>query len=141
MRTRCTSRCASRTLASITLSARPTLGGYQIDSPARPRAASGGHEVMMVADDEFELSAPQDSPGVGVAAAPATTPLGFRRLKCVLGPIDGERCLVPMGAIEITVPLPPSGAAPRVAVYRVERRRRGRGVAFEVLVYAGNRSV
>ena len=65
---------------------------------------------------------------------------GSRRLKCYLGPLAGARLALAAGALERLVPLPSEpGVPPRVAVYRVQRRRRARGAAFEVLVYAGNR--
>ena len=72
-------------------------------------------------------------PGVGAS----------RRVKCVGGPLDGERHWLPAGVTEIAVPLRtpgrggPDGAA-LAAVYRVCRRRRGRGVAYVVLAYVRN---
>ncbi len=67
-------------------------------------------------------------------------PPGYRRLKCRLGPLDGTRCMLAPNATELLVPLPPAaGVAARLLVYRVERRRRARGIAFEVLVFAGHR--
>lgn len=63
-----------------------------------------------------------------------------RRLKCYLGPAAGARLALATGDTELLVPLPVEpGAPPRVAVYRVQRRRRARGAAFEVLVYVGHR--
>lgn len=65
-----------------------------------------------------------------------------RRLKCLAGPADGLRYALAPGATEVALPAPPSAAGTeRVAVYRVARRRRGRGAAFDVLVFAGTRPV
>jgi hypothetical protein len=62
-----------------------------------------------------------------------------RTLKCRGGPLDRARLPVPQGATEVTAPVPgPSTGAPLVAVYRVERRRRARGAAFDVLVHVRN---
>lgn len=63
-----------------------------------------------------------------------------RRLKCRGGPLDGLRLAVLSGATEVAVPLPVAAPGVRAvaALYRVERRRRGRGAAFAVLAYVRN---
>jgi hypothetical protein len=80
-----------------------------------------------------------ESRGTRHAGAPSG-PKRVRRLKCLAGPAAGEKCALDPDATEVVLPLAP-GVVDRVAVYRVERRRRARGAAFEVLVFAGNRSV
>jgi hypothetical protein len=72
--------------------------------------------------------------------APERVPETPRALRCVGGPLAGERHEVPAGATGVALPLArttPDGT-PVVAVYRVQRRRRGRGVGFEVLVHVRN---
>jgi hypothetical protein len=65
---------------------------------------------------------------------------GQRRVRCLSGPADGTRWALDAGATEHVVALQraPNGEA-REAVYRVQRRRRGRGPAYVVLVFAGYR--
>ena len=69
-------------------------------------------------------------------AAPGAS--AHRRLKCRFGPADGLQFVIGPDVTEVAVPAPAAGdGSARVAVYRVTRRRRGRGVAFDVLVFAG----
>jgi hypothetical protein len=78
-------------------------------------------------------------PGPRPASGPPSH--GRRRLRCVGGPSDGARVELDAGAVEhvVTLPRTPRAAA-REAVYRVARRRRGRGPGFEVLVFAEHRA-
>ena len=78
------------------------------------------------------MTAPQQR-----ATRAASGPSAHRRLKCRFGPADGLQFVIGPGVTEVVVPAPPAGdGSARVALYRVARRRRGRGVAFDVLVFA-----
>jgi hypothetical protein len=87
-------------------------------------------------------AAADSAPPVAAAGAPVAAEqiMGSERvLTCRGGPLDRARLTVPPGVREVAARLP--GAAPGLpfaALYRVERRRRARGAAFDVLVHVRN---
>jgi hypothetical protein len=88
-------------------------------------------------------AAADSAPPVAAAGAPVAAEqiMGSERvLTCRGGPLDRARLTVPPGVRAVAAP--GSGAAapglPFAALYRVERRRRARGAAFDVLVHVRN---
>jgi hypothetical protein len=99
---------------------------HRVTPDLHPRCGAGG-----------AMTPPFESRGTRHSGAPSG-PKRMRRLKCLSGPAAGERYALDPDATEVVLPIAP-GVVDRVAVYRVVRRRRARGAAFEVLVFAGNR--
>jgi hypothetical protein len=82
----------------------------------------------------------RDAAAARSAQAPGPT-RRRRRVRCLSGPSHGARWVLDAGATEHVVAVPDGqDGGPREAVYHIQRRRRGRGPAYEVLVFVGYRA-